>query len=175
MPLRQRLSRVLRPLVGAGPPPGPVRQLTLADVAIIVLHWNKRDVTLRCLDSLAAAELGGATVWVVDNGSRDGSLEAIQTQRPDVRLVGLPENRGYAGGNNAGTRAALDAGAGAVLLLNNDTEVAHDFLDPLIEVLKATRARRRCRAPSCGSTRPRCCRRRGATCTTGSGSPATWA
>src|SRR5262245_5818128 len=135
MPLRQRLSRVLRPLVGAGQPPGPVRQLTPADVAIIVLNWNKRDVTLRCLESLAAAELGGATVWVVDNGSRDGSLEAIRARRPDVRLVGLPENRGYAGGNNAGVRAALEAGAGAVLLLNNDTEVAPDFLEPLLEVL----------------------------------------
>src|SRR5262245_1583425 len=135
MPLRQRLSRVLRPLLGAAPPPGPVRQLTAADVAIIVLNWNKRDVTLTCLDSLAAAALSGAAVWVVDNGSRDGSVEAIRTRRPDVRIVSLPQNRGYAGGNNAGIRAALEAGAGAVLLLNNDTVVAPDFLAPLLEVL----------------------------------------
>jgi GT2 family glycosyltransferase len=135
MPLRQRLSRVLRPLAGAAPPPGPNRRLTPADVAIVVLNWNKRDVTLACLDTLGAAALGAATVWVVDNGSRDGSVEAIRAKHPSVRLVALPENRGYAGGNNAGTRAALEAGAGAVLLLNNDTEVGADFLDPLIEVL----------------------------------------
>ncbi len=135
MSLRQSLSRVLRPLVGGGPPPGPPRNLSSADVAILVLNWNKRDVTLACLESLAAADLGGATVWVVDNGSRDGSVDAIRARRPDVGVVALPRNRGYAGGNNAGVRAALDAGAGAVLLLNNDTEVAPDFLPPLIEVL----------------------------------------
>jgi hypothetical protein len=50
-------------------------------------------------------------------------------------VVALPENQGYAAGNNAGTRVALDEGAGAVLLLNNDTEVAPDFLEPLLEVL----------------------------------------
>jgi GT2 family glycosyltransferase len=49
-----------------------------------------------------------------------------------VRIVALDENRGFAGGCNAGIRAALDAGAGAVLLLNNDTEVAPDFLAPLL-------------------------------------------
>src|SRR5207237_8750257 len=51
------------------------------------------------------------------------------------RLVAPPENRGSAGGNNAGTRAALADGAQAVLLLNNDTEVAPDFLEPLLDVL----------------------------------------
>src|SRR4029077_7374663 len=47
----------------------------------------------------------------------------------------LPENRGYAGGNNAGIADALGRGAGAVLLLNNDTRVAPDFLGPLLEGL----------------------------------------
>src|SRR5262249_10697317 len=118
MSLRQRLRRVFNPVLGAAPP-GPARTLTAADVAIIVLHWNKRDVPLACLESLAKADLGGATIWVVDNGSRDGSVEAIRERFPQARIVALPENLGYAGGNNAGTRAALDAGAGAVLLLNN--------------------------------------------------------
>jgi GT2 family glycosyltransferase len=136
MPLRQRLRRVLRPLRASGAvPPAPPRHLAPRDVAIIVLNWNKRDVTLACLASLARAALDGASVWVVDNGSRDGSVEAIRAQWPSVRCVALPENRGYAGGNNAGMRAALDAGARAVLLLNNDTEVAPDFLPPLLEVL----------------------------------------
>ena len=134
MPLRQRLRRVLDPVLRAAPP-GPNRRLTPADVAIIVLNWNKRDVTLACLASLAAADLGGATVWMVDNGSHDGSVEAVRKRFPDVRIVALPQNRGYAGGNNAGMRAALDAGAGAILLLNNDTEVSPDFLPPLLEVL----------------------------------------
>jgi GT2 family glycosyltransferase len=101
-------------------------------ITIIVLNWNLREETLACLASLGRAELRGARVMVVDNGSRDGSVEAIRARFPDVEVVALPENRGYAGGNNAGIRAALEAGADAVLLLNNDTEVAPDFLLPLI-------------------------------------------
>ncbi len=134
MQLRPRVRRLLAPLIGSAPP-GPNRRLTPADVAIIVLNWNGRDVTLACLESLTGAALEGATVWVVDNGSRDGSVDAIAARFPQVRLLALEENRGYAGGNNAGMRAALDGGAGAILLLNNDTVVAADFLAPLLEVL----------------------------------------
>jgi GT2 family glycosyltransferase len=134
MSLRQRLRRVLSPVLGAAPA-GPNRELTPADVAVLVLNWNKRDVTMACVASLTAADLDGATIWVVDNGSADGSVEAIRARFPAVRTVALPENRGYAGGNNAGIRAALETGARAVLLLNNDTEVARDFLSPLLEVL----------------------------------------
>jgi GT2 family glycosyltransferase len=104
-------------------------------VWIVVLNWNRRDDTLTCLRSLAAADLRGASVVVVDNGSRDDSVEAVRREFPDVRIIRLAQNEGYAGGNNAGIRAALAAGAGAVLLLNNDTHVAPDFLPPLLDVL----------------------------------------
>jgi GT2 family glycosyltransferase len=107
-------------------------------VAIIVLNWNRRDDTLACLDSLSAADLGGAAVVVVDNGSRDGSVAAVRARFPTVGMVALPENRGYAGGNNAGIRAALEWGAEAVLLLNNDTRVAPDFLAPLLWAVNET-------------------------------------
>src|SRR5512143_3495530 len=104
-------------------------------IAIVVLNWNQRDATVACLDSLARADLQGAEVFVVDNGSRDGSVEALRARLPAERLVLLPENRGYAGGNNAGMRAALEAGAELVLLLNNDTTVSPDFLLPLLWAL----------------------------------------
>jgi len=103
-------------------------------VTIIVLNWNLRDETLACLESLQQADLGGASVLVVDNGSRDGSVEAIRARMPQVEVVALAENRGYAGGNNAGIRVALARGAEAVLLLNNDTRVVRDFLLPLLWV-----------------------------------------
>src|SRR5207302_10036612 len=93
--------------------------------------------TVACVESRAAAKLGGAAILVVDNGSRDGSVATIRARFPALPIIELPENRGYAGGNNAGMRAALDAGAGAVLLLNNDTVVAPDFLPPLREVMNA--------------------------------------
>ncbi|HJQ85830.1 MAG TPA: glycosyltransferase family 2 protein [Candidatus Binatia bacterium] len=106
-----------------------------ARITIVVLNWNLREETLACLASLRRAELRGAAVMVVDNGSRDGSVEAIRAAYPDVQVVALPENRGYAGGNNAGIRAALEAGAEGVLLLNNDTEVAPDFLGSLLDAV----------------------------------------
>jgi GT2 family glycosyltransferase len=112
-------------------------RLTHADVVIVVLNWNRPRETIACLESLAAAELHGARVLVVDNGSRDGSIELIRERFPDQRIVPLAQNRGYAGGNNAGIRVAMEEGAKAVLVLNNDTRVAADFLGPLLWVLNA--------------------------------------
>ena len=111
--------------------------MNTARITIVVLNWNLRDDTLACLASLAAAELGGAQILVVDNGSRDGSVEAIRARFPAVEVLALPENRGYAGGNNAGIRLALERGAEGVLLLNNDTEVAPDFLPPLVFAMES--------------------------------------
>ena len=85
-------------------------------VAAIVLSWNGREDTLACLRSL---EGQGAEVIVVDNASEDGSAEAVS----GVEVIRNPRNLGYAGGMNVGLRAALDRGADAVLLLNNDVEL----------------------------------------------------
>ena len=106
-----------------------------ADVWIVVLSWNRCEDTLACLRSLAAADLGGATVALVDNGSRDGTVDEVRRRFPAVHVIALAENEGYAGGNNAGIRAALAANAKAVLLLNNDTEVERAFLPPRLEAL----------------------------------------
>ena len=113
-------------------PKQPTDELRLSDVAVVVLNWNRKDDTLACLESLEKADLGGASVIVVDNGSRDGSVEAFRERFAWVRIVELPRNEGFAGGNNAGMRAALESGSKAVYLLNNDTIVAPDFLHSLL-------------------------------------------
>jgi GT2 family glycosyltransferase len=100
-----------------------------------VLAWNGVEDTLACLKSLAAADLGGARIVVVDNGSRDGTVERVRADFPTVTVLALPENRGFAGGNNVGITAALDDGAEGVLLLNNDARVAPDFLPPLVAAI----------------------------------------
>jgi len=81
----------------------------------VVLSWNGREDTLACLKSLR-----GLPTICVDNGSTDGTQAAVRDRFPDVELVETGENLGYAGGNNAGIRHALDRGADWVLLLNND-------------------------------------------------------
>src|SRR3954470_22920286 len=92
-------------------------------VAVVVLTWNARADTLRCLASLRSIEWQDLIVVVVDNGSIDGTLAAVRESFPDVVIVGNGENLGFAEGNNRGIRVALELGADAVLVLNNDAEV----------------------------------------------------
>jgi GT2 family glycosyltransferase len=106
-------------------------------ITIVVLNWKNKEATIGCLESLRRADLRGASILAVDNGSHDGSVELIRERFPELSLITLPENVGYAGGNNAGIRAALEAGAEGVLLLNNDTEVAPDFLTPLLWAMES--------------------------------------
>jgi hypothetical protein len=130
-----RVATLMSRFTGARRGPVVNNRIAPEDVTIVVLNWKRSDETIRCLESLAAANLRGASVLVVDNGSRDGSVETILQRFPEQAIVTLPVNRGYSGGNNAGILAAIENGAKAVLLLNNDTQVAADFLDPLLWVL----------------------------------------
>jgi GT2 family glycosyltransferase len=100
-----------------------------------VLSWNGREDTLACLGSLAACTYRPLDLLCVDNGSSDGSADAIADTHPAVQLVRLARNLGFAGGMNAGLRAALDAGADAVITLNNDMVVEPGFVEPLVAVV----------------------------------------
>ncbi len=113
------------------------------EITILVLNWRRADETLGCLRSIDAATTGGASVLVVDNGSHDGSVERLRRERPGLEILELAQNQGFAGGCNAGIRRALEAGAGGVLLLNNDARVAPDFLDPLLDAMNSS--------PTCGA------------------------
>ena len=106
--------------------------ITMPRVAIVVLNWNGRDDTLRCLSSLALLTYPNYEVVVVDNGSADGSAPSIRSKFPDVTVIETGKNLGYAGGNNIGIARALDCDVDYVLVLNNDTVVAPDFLSELV-------------------------------------------
>ncbi len=104
-------------------------------VAVIVLAWNGLQLTRGTLDSLARCrvpERWRLQVMVVDNASSDGSPAAIAAEYPWVDLLALPENRRFAGGNNAGLERALAAGADAVMLLNNDVQADPALLERLL-------------------------------------------
>jgi len=72
-------------------------------------------------------------VVVVDNGSKDGSVEFVEFHYPNIHLIRNEKNLGFAEGNNVGIRFALSQGADYVVLLNNDTRVEPDFLTHLIQ------------------------------------------
>jgi GT2 family glycosyltransferase len=90
-------------------------------VSIVVVTWNGRHYLDACLAGIAAQEGISAETIVVDNASTDGTAAYLRERYPWVRVVALPQNHGFAGGNNAGVRHARGR---FVALLNNDT-VAH--------------------------------------------------
>jgi GT2 family glycosyltransferase len=94
----------------------------------IVLSWNGREDTLRCLESLSRAVHPDLRIVCVDNGSSDGSQQAVRERFPQVQLIEAGANLGYSGGNNLGIRHALAHGARWVALVNNDATVAADFV-----------------------------------------------
>jgi GT2 family glycosyltransferase len=103
-------------------------------VSVIVVNWNTCELTLRCLDSLEVGMAGEATyeAIVVDNGSQDGSAEAL-TLREDIVLVLNQENLGYARGVNQ----AYERSRGElVLLLNSDVELEQGALGVLVAFLR---------------------------------------
>ena len=101
---------------------------------VIVLNWNLPWDTIACVRSLQRGLLAGSAIIIVDNASSDDSLRQFGEVFGDqVMVVALESNRGFAGGMNAGIEAALQAGAGSVLLLNNDTIADADMIPRLRE------------------------------------------
>jgi hypothetical protein len=76
-------------------------------------------------------------IWVVDNGSTDGSLEIISRECPSVRLICNSSNLGFAGGNNRGVKEALAISDAPILLLNNDAFVAEKDIIRLLKTLES--------------------------------------
>ena len=100
--------------------------------SIIVLNWDGKDLLAQGLPSvIEAVQVDGRPheIMVVDNGSADGSIEYLKESFPQVRVLALKENLGFAEGNNAGVRAARHD---IVVLLNNDMIVDPGFLGPLL-------------------------------------------
>lgn len=104
------------------------------DVAVIVLNWNGKDVLRSCLDSLLAQSLR-CSVFVVENGSTDGSLEYLRENYPQVQLIVNQVNLGFASGANCGIREAIRRHFDYVALLNNDAYADKHWLKNLIAVL----------------------------------------
>ena len=115
----------------------------MTDLSIVILSWNTRELTLAGLDAIAEEVRLGAPrgarplvtqTILVDNGSDDGTVEAVRARHPWVELVALPANLGFAVGNNAGLRRAKGRYA---VLLNTDTEVRRGAFDRCVAYLDA--------------------------------------
>ncbi len=103
-------------------------------IFIVILNTNRRDDTLTCLESLTKSIYNNLKIIVLDNRSTDGSVDAIHSAFPDIQIINLIENLGYAGNNNVGIVEAIKQGADWVLVLNEDTILDPGCLAELVKV-----------------------------------------
>jgi GT2 family glycosyltransferase len=97
-------------------------------ISVIIVNWNGKHLLSDCLSSLQKQTYKNFEIILVDNGSSDGSIEWIDKHYPQVKVISLKENLGFAGGNNIGILASQGK---FITLLNNDTEVDQDWLKQL--------------------------------------------
>jgi GT2 family glycosyltransferase/glycosyltransferase involved in cell wall biosynthesis len=116
----------------------PRRVSTGVAVSTIVVNHERRDLLRSCLTSLKRAHEGveeRTELVVVDNGSTDGSVDLVRQHFPDVVLVTLPRNQGFAGGLAAGIAAA---GGDWIAVFNNDTTVEPDAVAVMLDAARSS-------------------------------------
>ncbi len=100
-------------------------------VSVVVVNFNGGELTRECLACLRRQTYPNREIIVVDNGSSDGSVDLVRQAFPEARLVALTENRGFAGGCNAGIRAATEQ---LIATINNDAFAEPTWLEEMVRV-----------------------------------------
>lgn len=101
-------------------------------VTVLVINWNGAHVLEECLQGLRAQSFPDYSVIVVDNGSTDGSLELLHDHHPDVKVIALPRNEGFARANNIVLKGLTTP---YVALVNNDVLLAPNWLQVMVHAL----------------------------------------
>ena len=104
----------------------------MESVAVIIPNYNGQKYLTDCLKSLRKQTYRGFKVIMVDNGSTDGSISLVQRDFPEVEVIALPDNTGFANAVNVGIKATQ---AEYVFLLNNDTICEEGAIAALVSVL----------------------------------------
>ena len=103
-------------------------------VAIVILNWNGTHHLRRFLPSVSHSDFGNYEIIVADNASTDDSVSFLQAHYPQVRIIRLPDNFGFAGGYN---RALKQVEADYYVLLNSDVEVTPGWIKPVIALMES--------------------------------------
>lgn len=105
------------------------------DISIVIVNWNTRELLLDCLASVyATVRALRLEVFLVDNASSDGSVEAVRGQYPQVKIIQNEKNLGFAAANNKALRVMQGKYA---LLLNTDTIVTEEAIAKLFEYMES--------------------------------------
>lgn len=105
----------------------------MPEVSVIIPNWNGYEFLPDCLSSLKKQEFEDFEVIVVDNGSADNSVDFIQTRFPQVKVIELNKNIGFAAAVNLGIKVACGK---YIALINNDTKVDKNCLKYLVQAMK---------------------------------------
>lgn len=106
--------------------------MLLKTVSFVIPNWNGSGVITDCLTSIKKQSVKPHEIIVVDNGSTDDSAKIIKSKFPNVKLIQLEKNIGFAGGVNVGIK---EAKGDYVFLLNNDAELEKDTLKHLLKTV----------------------------------------
>jgi len=102
-------------------------------VSIVIINWNGYEDTYECIESLMKITYKNLEIVVVDNGSDTDDVLDLENKFEKVKVLRNKENLGFSGGNNIGINYSLKQNSDFILLLNNDTTVNDNFLEPLVE------------------------------------------
>ncbi|MCX5883424.1 MAG: glycosyltransferase family 2 protein [Deltaproteobacteria bacterium] len=106
------------------------------DISVIIVNWNTRDLLLNCIRSVYETLRDiSFEIWVVDNGSTDGSQEAVKTTFPQIQLIENTENKGFAAANN---QALKQMNGRYALLLNSDAALTDGAAQKLLSFMEST-------------------------------------
>ncbi|HOO78967.1 MAG TPA: glycosyltransferase family 2 protein [Lachnospiraceae bacterium] len=105
-------------------------------VYLLILNYQGLEDTLHCIESIRNIKYDNYRILVLDNASKDGSVEAIKERYPNLEVLEMENNLGYAAANNIGIENAIQAHADYIGLLNNDLLVDENFLTVLIQSME---------------------------------------
>jgi len=100
---------------------------------VVILNWNGYEDFKECIKSLQKEAYKNFQIVLVDNGSEINEAELLENDFPAIKSIRIEENLGFSGGNNIGIKYSLGQSTDFILLLNNDTIVETNFLEPLVE------------------------------------------
>ncbi|XME02830.1 glycosyltransferase family 2 protein [Lachnospiraceae bacterium C1.1] len=106
----------------------------MSEIAVIIPNYKGKNVIRDCLNSLREQDFKGFDIIVADNKSDDGSLDIIEKEYPEVKLIKLSDNFGFSRAVNEGLKVSSHP---YVILLNNDTRVDKSFVRSLYEAIKS--------------------------------------
>ncbi|MBI1296816.1 glycosyltransferase [bacterium] len=109
-------------------------QRSMPGVTILILTWNSCRFLHACIETILKQDYQNYSVFVLDNGSTDSTVELVRKSFPSVHVVENQANIGFSAGNNVGLRKAKTP---FVVLVNPDVQVASDWLRQLIEPMVA--------------------------------------